>query len=225
MSELNPIEYFFAHTDTLGAVLFSMLVLMSLVSWLWIISKSLLLWQLQRRARHFRQEIWRGDEPGAQPDGSSNNPFSRLAQASFSVNADVREVQSADREELLLRCMNRVIGEESAWLDNGQTLLASIAAVSPFVGLFGTVWGVHHALSAISIEGAASLAQIAGPVGEALIMTALGLAVAIPAVLAFNVFSRSNQVILAQLDGFAHELHHYLITGQMLPSSVRGRGV
>jgi biopolymer transport protein ExbB len=117
----------------------------------------------------------------------------------------VCEVQTAEHEALLLRCMSRVIGEESAWLENGQTLLASIAAVLPFVGLFGTVWGVHHALSAISMEGAASLAQIAAPVGEALIMTALGLAVTIPAVLAFNLFSRTNQVTLAQLDGFAHE--------------------
>jgi biopolymer transport protein ExbB len=225
MNNLNPIEYFFAHTDTLGATLFCMLVLMSLVSWLWIVSKSLLLWQMRRRGKRYRLNIWSGEEPDLQATESASNPFSRLAQASFSVHADVREVQTTDREELLLRCMNRVIGEEGAWLENGQTLLASIAAVSPFVGLFGTVWGVHHALSAISIEGAASLAQIAGPVGEALIMTALGLAVAIPAVLAFNVFSRSNQVMLAQLDGFAHELHHYLTTGQRLPANVRSRGI
>lgn len=225
MSNLNPIEYFLAHTDTLGAILFSILVLMSLVSWLWIISKSLLLWQLRQRGKRYRQKIWHDGEAESQPNPSSHNPFSRLAQASFAVNADVSEAQISDRDELLKRCMTRVIGEEGAWLENGQTLLASIAAVSPFVGLFGTVWGVHHALSAIGIEGAASLAQIAGPVGEALIMTALGLAVAIPAVLAFNVFSRSNQVILAQLDGFAHELHHYLTTGQKLPASVVSRGV
>ena len=222
MNDLNPVEYFFTHTDALGATLFCMLMLMSLVSWLWIVSKSLLLWQLNRRGRRYRFEMWNGEQSGSRPAEESNNPFSRLAQASFSVHADVRETPAADRETLLLRSMSRVVGEEGARLDNGQTLLASIAAVSPFVGLFGTVWGVHHALSAISIEGAASLAQIAGPVGEALIMTALGLAVAIPAVLAFNVFSRSNQMILAQLDGFAHELHHYLITGQTLPHSVRG---
>jgi biopolymer transport protein ExbB len=225
MNDLNPIAYFFAHTDTLGATLFSMLLLMSLVSWIWIVSKSLLLWQLKRRGQRFRHEMWNGELPGLQPAKASNNPFSRLAQASFALHADVRETRNGDRDELLLRCMNRVVGEEGAWLENGQTLLASIAAISPFVGLFGTVWGVHHALSAISIEGAASLAQIAGPVGEALIMTALGLAVAIPAVLAFNVFSRSNQIIVAQLDGFAHELHHYLTTGKKLPNSVGARGV
>ncbi|MES9939216.1 MAG: MotA/TolQ/ExbB proton channel family protein [Candidatus Thiodiazotropha sp. 6PLUC2] len=222
MSDLNPIEYFFAHTDSVGATLFCILLLMSLVSWFWIVGKSLLLWQLKRRSTRYRLNMWKSDPTGSGPAEESNNPFSRLAQASFSVHADVREIQATDREELLLRCMNRVVGEEGTRLENGQTLLASIAAVSPFVGLFGTVWGVHHALSAISIEGAASLAQIAGPVGEALIMTALGLAVAIPAVLAFNVFSRSNQMLMAQLDGFAHELHHYLVTGQTLPNSVRG---
>jgi biopolymer transport protein ExbB len=223
VNNLNPIEYFFAHTDTLGAILFCILLVMSLVSWLWIVSKSLLLWQLRRHAQRYRRDIWKGEQPGSNQSRAST-PFSRLAQASFAVHSEVSEGVGGDREELLLRCMNRVVGEEGTYLENGQTLLASIAAVSPFVGLFGTVWGVHHALSAISIEGAASLTQIAGPVGEALIMTALGLAVAIPAVLAFNVFSRSNQVIVAQLDGFAHELHHYLMTGQILPPSVRSRG-
>lgn len=218
----NPVAYFFAHTDTLGAILFCMLVLMSVVSWIWIVGKALLLWQLQRRGRAYRHTLWADGRGVTWPAEEAGNPFSRLAGASFSVHTDVREAQAADREELLLRCMNRVVGEEGARLDNGQTLLASIAAVAPFVGLFGTVWGVHHALSAISIQGAASLTQIAGPVGEALIMTALGLAVAIPALLAYNVFSRSNQMLLAQLDGFAHELHHYLITGQALPASVRG---
>ncbi len=222
MNDLNPIDYFFAHTDALGATLFCTLLLMSLLSWLWIVSKSLLLWQLQRRGHRYRLDMWNSEQPGSELIAERNNPFSRLAQASFSVHADVGEMRTSDGEDLLLRSMQRVVGEEGARLDNGQTLLASVAAVSPFVGLFGTVWGVHHALAAISIEGAASLAQIAGPVGEALIMTALGLAVAIPAVLAFNVFSRSNQMLLAQLDGFAHELHHYLSTGQTLPCSVRG---
>jgi len=221
MQDMNPIEFFFAHTDTLGMILFFMLVLMSLASWLGIVGKSLLLWQLQRRGRQFRRELWASAQPLAHPRDDAGNPFARLADASFSVHAEVRDTPAADHEALLLRCMNRVVGEEGSRLDNGQTLLASIAAVAPFVGLFGTVWGVHHALSAIGIEGAASLDQIAGPVGEALIMTALGLAVAIPAVLAYNVFSRSNQVLLAQLDGFAHELHHYLVTGQALPASVR----
>lgn len=221
MQSMNPIEYFLAHTDPLGATLFCLLALMSLASWYAIFSKALLFWQLHRQGRRFRREFWAGQTPAA-PAAAASDPFSRLALASFQVHGEVRQARGDDGEELLLRCMSRVVGEEGARLDNGQTLLASIAAVAPFVGLFGTVWGVHNALAAIGIEGAATLEQIAGPVGEALIMTALGLAVAIPAVLAYNVFSRSSQMLLAQMDALAHDLHHYLITGQALPVSVRG---
>jgi biopolymer transport protein ExbB len=86
------------------------------------------------------------------------------------------------------------------------------------VGLFGTVWGIYHALIGIGMSGSATLDAVAGPVGEALIMTAAGLAVAIPAVLAYNAFTRGNRVVLAELDGFAHDLHAFLITGAKLDS-------
>ena len=92
-------------------------------------------------------------------------------------------------------------------------MLASVGSTAPFVGLFGTVWGIYHALVAVSTAGTAQIDKIAGPVGEALIMTALGLVVAIPAVLAYNAFTRVNRVTLAELDGFAHDLHAYLTTG------------
>ena len=217
MQHMNPIAYFFAHTDALGATLFCLLALMSLVSWFCIAAKGFRFWCIARDGARFRREFWRVPVPAGKPD----NPFSRLADASIAVHRDVCDKRN-DGDELLLRCMQRVVGEEGVRMDNGQTLLASIAAVAPFVGLFGTVWGVQHALSTIGSAGAASLEQIAGPVGEALIMTALGLAVAIPAVLAYNMFARSGQTLLARLDGFAHELHHYLITGQALPATVRG---
>jgi biopolymer transport protein ExbB len=99
--------------------------------------------------------------------------------------------------------------------------LASIASTAPFVGLFGTVWGVFHALTNIGQGGSATLEQIAGPVGEALIMTGLGLAVAIPAVLAYNACSRSNRLLLAKLDAFAHDLFALLTTGST-PVTVPG---
>ena len=93
------------------------------------------------------------------------------------------------------------------------SLLGSIASAAPFVGLFGTVWGIYHALLAIGISGAGTLDKVAGPVGEALIMTALGLAVAIPAVLAFNAFTRYNRVMFSEVDGFAHDLFAFMSTG------------
>jgi biopolymer transport protein ExbB len=92
-------------------------------------------------------------------------------------------------------------------------VLASVGSTAPFVGLFGTVWGVYHALVAIGVSGQGTLDKVAGPVGEALIMTALGLAVAIPAVLAYNGFVRANRLVLAQLDAFAHDLYAVLTTG------------
>jgi biopolymer transport protein ExbB len=115
--------------------------------------------------------------------------------------------------EFLTRAMRRVIDEETARIEAGLTVLASVGSTAPFVGLFGTVWGVYHALINIGMSGQGTLDKVAGPVGEALIMTAAGLAVAIPAVLAYNAFVRSNRVVLAQLDSFAHDLYAFLTTG------------
>src|SRR6185436_19404098 len=97
--------------------------------------------------------------------------------------------------------------------ESGLTVLASVGSTAPFVGLFGTVWAVYHALVNIGMSGQGTLDKVAGPVGEALIMTALGLVVAVPAVLAYNAFVRSNRMTLAKLDGFAHDLFAVLTTG------------
>jgi len=101
-------------------------------------------------------------------------------------------------------------------MESGLTVLASVGSVSPFVGLFGTVWGIYHALASISQSGQATLDKVAGPVGEALIMTALGLAVAIPAVLAYNALVRSNRVLSGELERFGYELHTLLTTGAVM---------
>jgi biopolymer transport protein ExbB len=98
-------------------------------------------------------------------------------------------------------------------LESGLTVLATVGATAPFVGLFGTVWGVYHALVAIGLSRAGTLDKVAGPVGEALIMTGLGLAVAIPAVMAYNAFTRGNRVLTGRLDAFAFELHSFLTLG------------
>ena len=116
----------------------------------------------------------------------------------------------SDPGELITRTLRQEINRVSARLENGLTVLASIGSTAPFVGLFGTVWGIYHALLAVSASGTVHIDKIAGPVGEALIMTAAGLAVAIPAVLAYNAFTRVNRVTLAELDAFAHDLHAHL---------------
>jgi biopolymer transport protein ExbB len=103
-------------------------------------------------------------------------------------------------------------------MESGLTFLASVGSTAPFIGLFGTVWGIYHALVALSGSSSVVLDKVAGPVGEALIMTAGGLFVAIPAVLAYNALTRGNRLVLAQLDGFAHDLHAFLTTGARRPS-------
>jgi biopolymer transport protein ExbB len=106
-------------------------------------------------------------------------------------------------------------------MQSGLSWLASVGSTAPFVGLFGTVWGIYHALISIGSAGLATIDKVAGPVGEALIMTALGLAVAIPAVLGYNALIRGNKSVHIALNGFAHELHAFLITGARLQRQTR----
>lgn len=115
--------------------------------------------------------------------------------------------------ECVTRALRNHILHAQARMESGLTFLASVGSTAPFIGLFGTVWGIYHALIALSGSSSVVLDKVAGPVGEALIMTAGGLFVAIPAVLAYNALTRGNRLVLAQLDGFAHDLHAFLTTG------------
>ena len=109
--------------------------------------------------------------------------------------------------------MKRAIDEDRSHLEFGQTFLATVASAAPFVGLFGTVWGIYHALLAIGLSGQGTLDKVAGPVGEALIMTGIGLAVAIPAAIAYNAFARANRNTLSRLNAFAYDVFAFLATG------------
>jgi biopolymer transport protein ExbB len=124
--------------------------------------------------------------------------------------------EAGTAQEVLTRTIKKVLDEEQMKLESGLTVLATVGATAPFVGLFGTVWGVYHALVAIGISGAGTLDKVAGPVGEALIMTGIGLAVALPAVMGYNWLARANRVLVARLDAFAFELFNFLSTGQTL---------
>ena len=120
---------------------------------------------------------------------------------------------SGDRSQQLTRVLRNALHQSLAKLQHGQVLLATVGATAPFVGLLGTVWGIYHALIGIASEGQISIDKISGPVGESLIMTAAGLVVAIPAVLAYNVLGRQFARIEAELEGFARDLRE-------LPASV-----
>jgi biopolymer transport protein ExbB len=115
-----------------------------------------------------------------------------------------------ERGERVLRALRQALNASQRRLEFGQVLLASVGSTAPFVGLLGTVWGIYHALGSIAASGQAQIENVAGPVGEALIMTAFGLVVAIPAVLAYNVLGRMVRQLTEDLDGFAHDLHAYV---------------
>ena len=118
----------------------------------------------------------------------------------------------------MARSLKNSVDGIAAQLQKGLTFLGSTGATAPFIGLFGTVWGIYHALIAISSSGSAQIDQVAGPIGEALIMTALGLAVAIPAVLGFNAINRANKLLLADLNRFGNDLLAYFVTGARVKS-------
>lgn len=226
MNEATGITHFIGQSDAIGKSLFVMLILMSAVSWYYIITKAITQIRIKKRSQAFMDFFWNASSLEAvqheiQAHGV-NNPFSHLTTHALFARVQHAKAGAAKLEEVgsvadfLTRTMRRVIDEETTRLENGLTVLASVGATAPFVGLFGTVWGVYHALVAIGSSGMASLEQIAGPVGEALIMTGLGLAVAIPAVLGYNALVRSNRVLLGRLDAFAHDLFAFLTTGQQV---------
>lgn len=118
-----------------------------------------------------------------------------------------------DLSDWVTRALRNSIENSLAKLQSGLTFLASIGSTAPFIGLLGTVWGIYHALARIGTSGQTSIDQVAGPIGEALVMTALGLAVAIPAVLAYNALVRTNKIIASALNRFGYDLHACLVTG------------
>lgn len=216
--------YFVQQSDWVGQSLFVILLLMSLASWYLIIVKCVSNIITHRRSDRFLDKFW-GASSLEQVENEiathgANEPFAHVASHAIHARNHHAKYGALKLEEkgstsaFVTRTIRKVIDEETAKLENGLTVLASVGSTAPFVGLFGTVWGVYHALIGIGLSDGVTVNRIAGPVGEALIMTGLGLAVAIPAVLAYNAFVRSNRVYLARLDAFAHDLFTFLSTGQ-----------
>src|SRR5690349_11738166 len=214
---------FLAQTNALGKALLAILLVMSIATWYLIITKTITIVLERRKSARFLEVFW--DAPSLASvekhieANHPDDPFSHLAWHAINASRHhqrsgaAKLAEAGSGAEFLTRAMRRVIDEDTARLESGLTVLASVGSTAPFVGLFGTVWGVYHALVAIGLSGQGTLDKVAGPVGEALIMTALGLAVAIPAVLAYNGFVRANRLVLAKLDAFAHDLYAVLTTG------------
>lgn len=217
---------FLSELDYVGMGVLIFLFVLSVASWYLILVKGISNRITSRRANKFLKHFWSIDslpqlkrEIGNTP---TDNAFVQLAKIALAVNDNSHKhgleklAAAGGVNELLTRSLRNGLDQEAAHVESGLTVLASAGSASPFIGLFGTVWGIYHALIQIGITGQGTLDKVAGPVGEALIMTALGLAVAIPAVLAYNAFIRRNRVWLAQLDSFAHDLYAILTVGSKM---------
>ena len=214
---MEGLSEFWSQADGIGRAVAALLLMMSISAWVVILWKA---WVLQRTRRDIERAVpafWAAD--------SLQNGRARLS--------------ALDREQVLLPLLEAAAARESrgtlethgalssqltrrlrdalhrglAHLQFGQVLLASIGSTAPFIGLFGTVWGIYHALVSISAAGSITIEKVSGPVGEALVMTAAGLAVAIPAVLAYNLFGKWVAACEAELEGFAHDLREMVLGG------------
>lgn len=206
--------------DWITRAVFIALVCMSLVSWIVILIKALDVVRAKRLAAKV-ESFWHSTDmaEGMNKLGTpDSNPFRDLAIEGREAAAHHRATQaqlhdSLDVSDWISRALRNSIDNTTSKLQAGLAILASVGSTAPFVGLFGTVWGIYHALMSIGAAGQATIDKVAGPIGEALIMTAMGLAVAIPAVLGYNALVRGNKHILAKLGRFAHDLHAYYVTG------------
>lgn len=188
------------------------LVFLSMVTWGVIVAKSVQHWRVSRQDKQFARQFWSALnlEAAANLAGDSS-PKARLAKAGFGALTDSAHdasdlEHSWDRQELLERHLHQQIQHERHALESGLAVLASIGSTAPFVGLFGTVFGIIHAMSSISKSASASIDVVAGPIGEALVATGVGIAVAVPAVLAYNFFLRRLKVLGADFDSYATDL-------------------
>lgn len=226
--EFNSLEFITAGGPVSIAVALILLV-MSVASWYLIIAKSVQGMRARAAFKAYVAAFWEAPSLAKALKQADNHAVARLATRAVAA-AEHHQTHgntegAVSRDEFVARAMNRSIAEENAQMEKGLTVLASVGSVSPFVGLFGTVWGIYHALASISQSGQATLDKVAGPVGEALIMTAFGLAVAIPAVLAYNALVRSNRDFIAKVEHFADELHTLLITGAVInvPAEIKSQ--
>src|SRR5258706_13477146 len=201
------------------------LVIMSLASWFIIFTKVWDQRNMKKSARIVEKQFWTA--PSIK-DGVERLPkgddFRFIAEDGLRAAShhDGRLTDRIDLHEWITMSLQRAVDQINSKLNGGLGLLATVGSVAPFVGLFGTVWGILNALVAIGIAGQASIDKVAGPVGEALIMTAIGLFVAVPAVMGYNWLLGRNKLLQDALRNFASDLHAYLVSGARMGSESGG---
>ncbi|MDE1007781.1 MAG: MotA/TolQ/ExbB proton channel family protein [Paraburkholderia fungorum] len=218
VSVANPygLGALWAGGDFVARFVLILLVVMSMGSWYIMVTKFFEQLRANRRAKRADEQLWSAPSlaEGAQ-QLEAGSPFRFIAETAIEAGEhhDEALLEAVDRNTWIDVSVERAITSVSNRLQDGLAFLGTVGSTAPFVGLFGTVWGIYHALTAIGVAGQASIDKVAGPVGEALIMTAIGLAVAVPAVLGYNFLVRRNKAVMERVRTFGAQLHAVVLAG------------
>ncbi len=211
----NPygLEALWKGGDAVDRITLAILAIMSMGSWYIIITKVYEQAKMNKAAKAAEKSFWNAPSVKAGAEGlKAGSPFRFIAETGVEATAKhVGLLGNVDMNEWVTMSLQRSIDNVASRTQDGLAFLATVGSTAPFVGLFGTVWGIYHALTAIGIAGQASIDKVAGPVGAALIMTAFGLAVAVPAVLGYNWLVRRNKTAMDNVRSFGADLHAVLL--------------
>ena len=219
----NPygLQAIWAGGDVVSKATIAILVIMSMGTWYIIVTKVYEQYKMGRQARAADKKFW--SAPSVRQGTESlkaNSPYRFIAESGLEASTKHVGLQgNVDVNTWVTMSIQRAIDNVGSRTQDGLAFLATVGSTAPFVGLFGTVWGIYHALTAIGIAGQASIDKVAGPVGEALIMTAIGLAVAVPAVLGYNWLVRRNKAAMERVRSFGADLHAVLLSAPKSTSS------
>ena len=211
----NPygLEALWRGSDMVAKATLVILIIMSMGTWYIIITKLYEQSKIGQAARKADKEFW--NAPSVKEGAGrlkAGSPFRFIAESGLEASdKHTGLMESVNMNDWITMSIQRAIENVQSRMQDGLAFLATVGSTAPFVGLFGTVWGIYHALTAIGIAGQASIDKVAGPVGEALIMTAIGLAVAVPAVLGYNWLIRRNKAAMERVRAFGADLHAVLL--------------
>ena len=219
----NPygLEALWKGGDYVSKTTIAILVIMSMGSWYIIITKVYEQYRMGRQARAAQKKFWNAPTVRQGVENlKKGSPYRYIAETALeATTTHTGRLGNVDMNEWISMSLQRAIDNVHSRTQDGLAFLATVGSTAPFVGLFGTVWGIYHALTAIGIAGQASIDKVAGPVGEALIMTAIGLAVAVPAVLGYNWLVRRNKTAMELVRGFGADLHAVLMSAPKTPAA------
>ena len=212
----NPygLEALWKGSDYITKAVLIILLIMSVGSWYIMIVKVLEQGKMKRQAKATNKHFWTAGSVKQGADKlADRSPFRFIAEAGIEASKKHDGMlEHVDLNNWVTMSIQRAIDRVQSRMQDGLAFLATVGSTAPFIGLFGTVWGIYHALTAIGVAGQASIDKVAGPVGEALIMTAIGLAVAVPAVLGYNWLVRRNKGVMDEVRAFGSDLHSVILS-------------